>query len=152
MESEQGGSAERLKPSRAFRLDEVLTAISGVVFVDYRGNEDPNAFVKKIGGMLAFLAGRNDNPEIFQLPDIADNMKAGLMLQLSAYPEVMEILGSMPSEDSAEESKKWYEEVAAKYDMSKEISLSPVEDPGPQLSAAEDAKRLGVKFIDPGLN
>lgn len=37
-------SPEEKQPSRAFRLDEILTVATDVQFVDYRNDEDPNAF------------------------------------------------------------------------------------------------------------
>lgn len=103
--------------------------------------------------MLAFLTERPAGLEVFQLPDIADHIRHQLVAQLQSNPEVANIIDSLPPEDaSPDEVERWYKDITANHDMEQAIDLSPVADPGSKLDAREDAKRLGVKFIDPEQN
>lgn len=119
------------RPMGWFRLDVILTAVSGVMTIDWDDeywaqHPSPQPFQHEVGAMLSYVA-LDDQLEIFQFGRVADDTNAGVLDQLRAIPELKELIDSIPTEDaSPEETTAWYHHVIKEHPMDRLIELSPV--------------------------
>jgi hypothetical protein len=91
---EEGFAGPEAAPAtRDFRLDEVLTVVSGLNCLDVADDPDPNAFTRRTGDLLGFVSGEEQQLETFQLPRVANEVKASI---LTSHPEISQLLEGLP--------------------------------------------------------
>lgn len=152
---------ESQPPTQEFRLDEVLTVVSGTNFLNVEGDPDPNAFTRRTGDLLSFMTDEGQL-ETHQLPRIADEVKDAVTAE---HPEIADLLKDMPEEpplnaSAAEEAafdkrhKAWYNKIMAAYGdrMGDSITLSPIKTEAHTHVEADDEFRLMGGQVDYGLD
>lgn len=152
-------SQEQFPQRRNIPLDEVLTIVSGVNFLNTANDPDPNAFTRRIGDALAFLT-HEDRLETFQLPRVAAEVKDHILQQ---HPELRELLESRPPDPPAnclpiEERAfqrniaEWRENVRRKYgdNLADTLPLAPIDpysDHHTSIDPAAEFEMHGGKTI-----
>jgi len=132
----------------------VPSAISEVSFLDPNDYDDSDRtpVTGRISTVLSFVTQSNKPLEVFQLPRVADEVSASVIAQSAL---LVEILSSQPNSKlaSAQDFMSWYQRISRTYDLEQEVELEPV-DPSEyrQVSSTDEARELGVKFIQPDLN
>ena len=150
--------AEMAEGARDFRLDEVLTVITGTNFLDTQSDPDPNAFTRRIGDLTNFMT-REEGAETHQLPRLADEVRESV---LAEHPELGVFIADMPAEppddaSAAEEAafdaahKAWYQKIRAELEtrMDEPIALTPIPpEAHTHIDSQDEFRAMGGTVID----
>lgn len=145
------------EPSRSFRMDEALTVVSGVNFLDIQNDPDPNAFTRRVGDLLSY-ATNEGQLETFQLPRVAEEVAPSI---LASHPELADLLQSKPKEpmnagpeEEAAYDKAiaaWHKTVMEQYGdkMGDPVAISPISpEDHTHIDAGAEFQLMGGKTAD----
>jgi len=133
MAEEASHKPEHEPATSEFRFDAVLTAVSGINFLDTSGDRE---FYNQIEPMLRF-ATREKPLELFQLPRIADEVRPFV---LAANPDIQALVADAPPEPPADcseaefeasqkEAQAWHRKVMEEHGnrMGDMVAISPID-------------------------
>ncbi|HKU19120.1 MAG TPA: hypothetical protein VJP80_07705 [Candidatus Saccharimonadales bacterium] len=159
-EMPQQPSAEKDQPQRDFRLDEVLTVVTGNNFLnpdELQADPDDNAFSRRVGGLLGFMTN-GDQLERHQMIRAADEVTPTI---LAEHPEIAALLHDAPpapalddwspeAEVAAEARRQWVLRTQAVLGsrLKEPVTLSPL-DPLEHLplDPATEYEQMGGKTL-----